>query len=398
MTRTILYIDPFSGVSGDMLLGAFLSLGVPLEAILSSVEKVIPGEVRLDPVPVKRAGLSGVLCRVEPVGGPPCRNLDEMLVLVEGAGLASEVKDPALIALGAIGRAEAQAHGVSEGHIHLHELGGQDTLADIVGVMAAAAWLQPSAIYCGPVNLGRGFVETAHGKMPVPAPATARLVAGMPVFSEGPSQELTTPTGAAILGALVQKFGSMPAMTVASMGTGAGTRENEGFPNLLRIFKGEIQGSRGEERAVMIECGIDDVSPEYLAPVVATLQDAGAKEVHLLPVFTKKSRFGVLIRVLSSVQESENLRQTLLESTGSPGLRFWDVKRDVLARETVRIDTPYGPVSIKRWKSPSGRWVFKPEFDDIRCLAEKEGISPRDMRDLVIARYLSEGGNGQEED
>ena len=398
MTRTILFIDPYSGVSGDMLLGAFISLGVPLETVVSSVEKVIPGEVRFRPVPVKRAGLSGLLCKVEPAGGPSSRNLDDMLELVNGSSLDPEVKGPAEKALRLIGQAEAEAHGITEGHIHLHELGGQDTLADIVGTMAAAAWLRPGRIHCGPVNLGRGFVQTAHGKMPVPAPATARLVKGMPVFSEGPAQELTTPTGAAILGALVDEFGTMPSMTIASMGTGSGTRENEGFPNLLRIFKGEVELSRQEERAVMIECGIDDVSPEYMAPMVNTLQDAGAKEVHVVPVLTKKGRFGVLMRVLGSVEKAGDLRRDVLDATGSAGLRFWNVQRDVLEREIVNFSTPYGTVPIKKWRSPSGQWVFKPEYEDVCRLGEKAGISASKMRDLVVSLYLSECGDGQEED
>lgn len=398
MTRTVLYIDPFSGVSGDMLLGAFLSLGVPLEAVVSAVESVIPGEVRFDPVPVKRGGLAGLLCRVERVGGPPSRNLDEMLELTGASGLPDGVREPALKALGAIGEAEAGGHGISHGPIHLHELGGQDTIADIVGVMAAVAHIGPDRILCGPVNLGSGFVDTAHGRMPVPAPATARLVKGMPVFAEGPGQELTTPTGAAILGVVADGFGKMPAMTVSSIGTGAGTRENQGFPNLLRIFMGDTDSACGVERAVMIECGVDDVSPEYLAPVVSSLQDAGAREVHVLPVFTKKGRLGVLLRVLASTESAGDLRRELLEATGSAGLRFWGVERDVLPRDTVRVDTPHGAVSIKEWRSPSGRRVFKPEFEDVRRLAEKAGISPGEMRDLAVSCYLSEVGDGQEED
>ncbi len=398
MSQTTLFIDPFSGVSGDMLLGAFLSLGVPLETVISSVEKVIPGEVEFESVPVKRAGLSGLLCRVKPVGGPSFRNLDDMLQLVRTSSLDPEIREPAQKALSLIGRAEAEAHGISGGHVHLHELGGQDTLADIVGSMASVAWLRPDRIRCGPVNLGKGFVQTAHGKMPVPAPATALLVKGMPVFSEGPSSELTTPTGAAILGALVKEFGTMTAMKITSMGTGAGTRENEGFPNLLRVFRGESGSFPEEEGAVMIECGIDDVSPEYLAPAVNSLQEAGAREVHLMPVLTKKGRFGVLIRVLASVEKAGDLRREVLEVTGSPGLRFWNVRRDVLEREMESFPTPYGPVLIKKWRSPSGRWVFKPEYEDVCRLGEKAGISPDRMRDLVVSHYLVEREDGQEED
>lgn len=398
MTQTILHIDPFSGVSGDMLLGALLSLGVPLEVIADAVESVIPGEVTFDPVPVKRSGLAGLLCRVNRSGGPERRSLEEMLALVDGSGLAARVREPSLEALRSIGEAEARVHGNADGPVHLHELGGQDTIADIVGVMAAVAHIDPVSISCGPVNLGSGFVDTKHGRMPIPAPATALLVLDMPVFAEGPCVELTTPTGAAIIGVLADSFGTMPKMTIAAVGTGAGTSDNNDFPNLLRLFKGEIGGGCGEEKAVMIECGVDDVSPEYLAPVTEILQAAGAKEVHLIPVFTKKERLGALLRVLVSTETAKELSARILEATGSAGLRFWDVKREVLARETLTVKTPHGPLSFKRWRSPSGRWRVKPEYEDVRRLAAEAGIPEMEMRDIAMVSYALEFGDGQEED
>ncbi len=398
MSETVLHIDPSSGVSGDMLLGAFLSLGVPLESVVSAVEAVIPGEVRFDPVPVRRSGLAGLLCQVEPVGGPSRRTLTDMVDLIEASGLEERVKEPALCALRSIGDAETRGHGHSHGPVHLHELGGQDTLADIVGVMAAVAHIRPARITCGPVNLGRGFVDTNHGRMPVPAPATGLLIRDMVVFSEGPEQELTTPTGAAIVGVLADEYGPMPLMRISATGTGAGTRENEGFPNLLRVFRGQAEAVAGKETAVMIECGIDDMSPEYLAPTVEALQEAGAREVHLIPVLAKKGRPGVLLRVLSSEEKAPDLMREVLEFTVSPGLRFWDVRRDVLPRESVAVITPYGRLSVKRWRSPSGRWKFKPEYEEVRSLAAKAGIPETEMRDLAVASYLSEYGDEQEED
>ena len=168
MTQTTLHIDPFSGVSGDMLLGAFLSLGVPLEVIVDAVESVIPGEVVFEPVTVKRSGLAGLLCGVKPTGGPAKRSLDEMLSLVDGSDLPGKIRESSIQALRSIGEAEARVHGNADGPVHLHELGGQDTIADVVGVMAAVHFLGPERISCGPVNLGSGFVDTSHGKMPIP--------------------------------------------------------------------------------------------------------------------------------------------------------------------------------------------------------------------------------------
>jgi len=394
----ILYIDPFSGVSGDMLLGAFLSLGVPMEVISGAVESVIPGEVELSALQVKRSGLAGVACEVKIIGGPKSRTLEEMRSLVESSGLSDSVIQGALRTLGSLGEAEKKAHGQLDGPVHLHELGGQDTLADIVGALAAVNYLDPGQIRCGNVNLGRGYVQTSHGRMPVPAPATAYLVEGMTVLSEGPDAELTTPTGASILREIVEEFGSMGSMTIHRSGCGAGSRDFKDFPNLLRVFEGGPGPDDQQIGAVIIECGIDDVSPEYLAPATEVLQAAGAREVHIIPAFTKKGRMGVLLRVLAPESEQQALIDAVLETSGSAGLRFWRVGRTVLDREMISVNTSHGQVSFKRWRTPSGQWRFKPEFEDVQRLAEKAGIPAAKMRDLAVAAYLSEVGDGQEED
>jgi len=396
--RTVIYIDPFSGVSGDMLLGAFLALGVPMEVITGAVESVIPGEVEFKAGPVTRSGLAGTYCEVNIVGGPETRTLEEMMELVKGSGLPKPVTRSALRTLESLGDAERRAHGKPDGPVHLHELGGQDTLADIVGTLAAVHHVNPSEVRCGPVNLGRGYVQTSHGKMPVPAPATAYLVEGMPVLSEGPEAELTTPTGAALLREIVDKFEAMGPMTVRFSGSGAGGRDFARFPNLLRLFVGETEEESGEHGAVIIECGIDDASPEYLAPATEVLQASGAREVHVIPAFTKKGRVGVLLRVLAPEAQRQALIEAVLETTGSTGLRFWPVGRTVQEREMITVKTEYGPVSFKRWRTPSGQWRYKPEFEDVQRLAEKAGIPAVKMRDLAIAAYVSEAGNEQEED
>ncbi len=395
---SILYIDPFSGVSGDMFLGAFLSLGVPLEVIVSAVEAVIPGEVELSAIPVTRSGLAGIACDVKVTGGPPGRTLEEMLDLVKTSGLPDPLIERVLRTLEYLGEAERKAHGKGKGPVHLHELGGQDTLTDIVGALAALEYLKPAQVRCGALNLGRGYVQTSHGRMPVPAPATAHLIEGMMVLADGPEVELTTPTGAAILKEIVEEFGPMGSMTVRVSGNGAGTRDFEDFPNLLRLFEGELGPDDKAVRSVIIECGIDDVSPEYLAPATEILQAAGAREVHVIPAFTKKGRMGTLLRVLAPEAGIQSLIDTVLETTGSAGLRYWSVHRAVQEREMVVVSTPYGEVSFKRWRTPSGQWRFKPEFEDVQLLAEKNGIPAAKMRDLVIAAYVSEVGDGQEED
>jgi len=398
MKNSILYIDPFSGVSGDMLLGAFLSLGVSIEVVRDAVEAVIPGEVALSPTPVARSGLAGLLCEVKVIGGPGKRTLGDMMELVRGSGLSDRIIQGAVAVLGALGEAERAAHGKPEGPVHLHELGGQDTLTDIVGALAALEDLKPGTVRCGPVNLGKGYVQTSHGQMPVPAPATAQLLSGMLVTSEGPEAELTTPTGAAILSEIVQEFAPLGPMMAHRTGSGAGTMDFRGFPNLLRMFLGARDLPVEDSRAVVIECGVDDASPEYLAPATGLLQEAGAKEVHIIPALTKKGRMGVLVRVLASESQKEELIDAVFDTTGTAGLRYWPVHRAVLDREMIAVKTPYGTVSFKRWCTPSGQCRFKPEFEDIRKLAEKAGIPPARMRDLAVAAYVLEVGDGQQED
>ncbi len=390
MTQTILYIDPFSGVSGDMLLAALISSGVPLEVIVDAVEKVIPGEVRISAVQVTRSGLAGTKCDVQVIGGPQRRTLDEMRSALHGAGLDDRVTAGSLRILELLGEAESRAHGSSGGDVHLHELGGQDTLADIVGVQTALGWLGPDEVMGGSLNLGRGYVDTSHGKMPVPAPATAYLVEGLPVHSSGPEGELTTPTGAALMRGIVHRFGPLPPMSVQEVGVGAGTADHDGFPNLLRVFRGKTEKAVRGESAVLIECGIDDISPEYLAPAMETIQAAGAREVHIIPVHTKKGRPGFLVRVLAGLEDQYPVAQAVLEATGSSGLRYWEVGRQVQPREMVTVSTPHGRVTFKRWRTPSGYWRFKPEYEEVSRLARQTGIPILKMKELAVAAYLAQ--------
>jgi len=393
----LLYIDPFSGVSGDMFLGALLSLGLPVEILVESVDKVIPGEVRFEVSDVTRGGLAGTRCEVVVTGGPARRTLEEMVSLTGSSHLAEEVKDRCIRILELLGEAEGKAHGTGKA-VHLHELGGQDTLADIVGVAAGMACLAVEKVVSGAVNLGAGFVDTEHGTMPVPAPATAHLVSGMRVFASGPTVELTTPTGAALIKEFASGFGPVPEMSLEGIGTGAGGRENPELPNLLRVFMGRVPRDLPMEHSVMIECGIDDVSPEYLAPLTASLHEAGALEVHMIPAHGKKGRVGLLLRVLAPAEAEKEMTDTVLDLSGTAGLRAWRVSRKVLYRETVEVTSAHGKVRIKRWRSPSGRWRAKPEFDDIRAVSGNSGIPMNELREMIMAQYYLERGNEQTDD
>lgn len=385
----ILYIDPFSGVSGDMLLGALVSLGVPLKDITAAVDRVIPGEVSIEAEEVTRCSLAGTRCRVRLKGGPGRRSLDEMLDLIGGADLPRQVRDASLRVLSRLGEAEARAHGKNSS-VHLHELGGQDTIADVVGTLTAVHSLGVTSVNTGPLNLGGGTVRTEHGTLPVPAPATVFLLKDVPVRSAGPEVELTTPTGAALIAEVTTGFGPLTPMTITAVGTGAGERDNEGLPNLIRLFLGEPQEGTAVDESVMMECGLDDVSPEYLAPLTELLQESGALEVHMIPAHTKKGRVGMLVRVLSSSADQDRLARVLLDHSGSAGLRSWRVRRNILKREMLTVDTPDGKVRVKRWLTPSGVWRVKPEYEDVQEISRRTGIAAGEIRDRVMAVYYRE--------
>jgi uncharacterized protein (TIGR00299 family) protein len=397
----LLHLDPFAGVSGDMFLGALAGAGVPLAVMAEAVERVVSGEAALSARPVTRGGLAGTQVVVD-LRRDRRRTLAEMRAAVEGAGLAPAVAELALAVLLRIGEAEARVHGTGEGEPHLHEMGSADTLVDVVGTAAGVAHLAPSRITSSPVNVGSGMVRIAHGEVPVPAPATAELLRGAPVFARGPAFELATPTGAALLATLLARFSggfsSLPPMTLTAVGLGAGSSEFPGFANLFRVFVGEepalAEAKAGsapggaEEEAVVIEVGLDDVSPEYLAPLAESLHGAGAREVMLIPALGKKGRMGVLLRVLAPVELQESLVAQVLDQTGSPGARFYQVGRVTLPRQTSTVETPFGPVRVKWWLTPGGRRKGKPEFDDCAAAARAAQVSPAEVREAAMAAFL----------
>jgi uncharacterized protein (TIGR00299 family) protein len=421
----ILHLDPFAGVSGDMFLGALMGCGVPLEVLAAAVEAVAPGEAELSAAPVTRGGLAGTRCTVRIIHDRE-RSLPEMKEAVRRAPLDTAVKDLALAVLARLGEAEAKVHGLA-GEAHLHELGSTDTLADVAGTAAGVVHLGIERVTCGPVNVGAGFVKCAHGLLPVPPPATAGMLSGANIFSRGPEFELATPTGAALLSTLVSFFpgggyGPLPPMTVTTIGLGAGTSEFPGFPNLFRVFLGDSpavlsaealakaealpsSGAKEEpafakasagsspdgDEAVILEVGLDDVSPEYLAPLSDALHAKGAREVHLIPAATKKGRMGVLVRVLAPPPAREELVAALLEQTGSPGVRWYPVSRLTLPRETATVETPFGPVRVKAWRTPAGRVRGKPEFEDCAAAARRAGVTAIEVREAAMAAFLASG-------
>jgi uncharacterized protein (TIGR00299 family) protein len=302
--------------------------------------------------------------------------------MIEGSRLAGRAKQNAVKVFETLGAAEAEVHGVPIEKVHFHEVGAVDSVCDIAGACQALEMLGVEAVFASKVNTGSGTVEADHGVMPVPTPATALLLKGVPVYARGPETELTTPTGAAILAALGQGFGALPPMTLERSGFGAGTKEFPMMANVLRVLVGAAGGAKEATLVSVIEANIDDATPELLGHAMDRLLEAGALDVTLEPVYMKKQRPGVRLSVIADPAAQERLAALLFEETTTLGVRFWQAERRVLPRSHAEVETPFGRVRMK--VSPAGS---APEFEDCRRLAAETGKPLKEIYAAAIAAY-----------
>lgn len=370
----ICWLNPFSGLSGDMLLGALVELGAPVEAIRDAVASTGLTGWSFD---VERIDAGGILATRAVVGvddaaagGHGHRHAGELLAMIERAKPA-EAATVAARAVRSIAEVEARLHGADPADVHLHEVGGHDTVVDTVGVAAAVCALGITGVVCAPPVLGSGTVQAAHGLLPVPAPATIALLEGAPAVGAPVPAELVTPTGAALLRALDATFGPMPPMIVGRVGYGAGTRRLEDRPNVLPAVLGSPLGATRPR--VVLETNVDDVTGELLAHLIARLLDAGADDAWATPIVMKKGRPAHTVSVLAAPERAMALEAILLSETGSLGVRRSFVDRSELARDEVVVDVAAHAIRIKR--GPHGA---KPEHDDVAALAATLGIPLRD--------------------
>jgi uncharacterized protein (TIGR00299 family) protein len=339
MREKVLFVDCSSGVSGDMLLGALVDLGVPLAALKRELSKLSVSGFRLARSRGARGGVSGTHLRVETPGDRGYRHWSDFERTLRGSRLAAEVKSRSLGLIRRLFEAEAVVHGETPESVHLHELGSLDTLVDVVGAVAGLELLGVSEVISSPVNVGGGFVETEHGRMTVPAPATALLLQGAPVFSDGDDFERTTPTGALLATGLSNRFGAFPGMIPRRVGYGLGTRDPErGRPNALRLVLGERERG-GPETVLVLEATIDDMTPEQVGYLQEKLLDA-ALDVFLTPVIMKKNRPGVNVTVIARPEARERVSALLFTEGTTLGLRYHEVRRETLERRFVSVATP----------------------------------------------------------
>jgi pyridinium-3,5-bisthiocarboxylic acid mononucleotide nickel chelatase len=382
----IAYLDCTTGISGDKFLAALIGAGAPVAAVREAIA-AIDASVRIDVEPVMRSGVSALSVSVEAGGQPPTRTWTVIRELIEGADLAEPVRRTALAAFTLLADAEAEVHDVSADDVHFHEVGAIDSIADVVGVAAALHALGIDTLVCGPVSVGSGTVQTAHGTLPVPAPATALLVRGVPVEAGPLPGEATTPTGAALVRACATSFGPLPEMTLVAVGHGAGTRDPAGVPNVARVLLGETPApdpaaDLSIEPVTELETTVDHLSAEQLAFCVEEILAAGALDAWQTPALMKKGRAGATLTVLCAPADETRLAALLAELTGTLGIRVRRISRYVVARELRTVETTFGPVRVK--VAGTGSWRrFRPEYEDLAAIARRERV-PVD----VIAREI----------
>lgn len=366
----ICYLDAFSGIAGDMLVGALASAGADKTALCDALASLDLGAA-YEFEPVRRGGLGAVKFHVRAGHAHHHhRHLSHILEIIGKAALPARVRANAAAVFQRLGAAEAQVHQVPIERVHFHEVGAVDSIADIVGACLGFELLGVEEIHCSPLNVGRGTVKTEHGELPVPAPATAALLEGKPVYARGPACELTTPTGAAIAVTLARSFGPLPPLRIAAAGYGAGDREFGENPNVLRVLVGEATGAPESVMVSVLEANIDDSTGETLGFAMEKLLAAGALDVTFSPLQMKKNRPGTLVRVVARPEDQEKLAAVLFAETSTLGLRIAAAERRVQTRSVVEVETPHGKVRVKT----SGEGQFAPEYEDCRRLALETGV------------------------
>ncbi len=378
------YLDAFSGLSGDMLVGALADAGADAGALCEGLASLDTGAAfRFEKT--KRRGIAATKFHVEFEQSKGHRHLPHILEMIGRAALPDRVKRHSEAVFRRLGEAEARVHGIAIEKVHFHEVGAVDSISDIVGACLGFDLLGVDEIRCSPVNVGSGTVETEHGVLPVPAPATTALLEGKPVYSRGPAVELTTPTGAAVATALASGFGAMPAMTLRATGYGAGGLDFAEHANVLRVLIGEASGAAEATTVAVIEANIDDSTPEVLGYAMERLLAAGALDVTFAPLLMKKNRPGTLVTVIARPESREDLIGLLFAETSTLGVRIYDAERRVQAREIVEVETPHGRVRMK----VSREGNFAPEYEDCRRLALERGVPLKQILAEANAAFLS---------
>ena len=391
MSETILYFDCFSGASGDMILGALVEVGVPLDALAGGLGRLPCGPIRLRAESVTRGGIRATKVHVEsPHEAQPHRNLSEIREIIgKAASLPERVKEASIRVFTRLAEVEASVHGVPIEEVHFHEVGALDSIADIVGAACAIERLGAPRVLFSTLRLGGGAVQTAHGTLPVPAPATAQLVSGFQCEMGPADFELLTPTAAAILTTLGEQR-RPPRVRIEKVGYGAGDRDVPSHPNVLRAFLGRVVPEAEADSVWVVEANLDDATPELCGHVLDRLLAAGALDAYVLPIQMKKSRPAFLLCAIVGDEALGRVEETFFRETTTFGLRRHRVERAKLVRDIISVETPYGPVGVKVGRRDGKVITVSPEFEDCRRIAIDNDVPLRDIMSLARRVFLNQ--------
>jgi uncharacterized protein (TIGR00299 family) protein len=391
-----LYFDCFAGASGDMILGALVGVGVEPRALIEALSLLDVSGYEVSFEAVDRSGISAVRARVQTGHEHAHRHLGDILKIIYESRLGDGVKERAAQIFKRLAEAEARIHNVAVERIHFHEVGALDAIIDVVGACVGFELLNVERFACSELHVGSGTIEMSHGRFPIPPPAVAELLKDAPVYSSDIKGELVTPTGAAIISTVCREFGPLPKMKIERTGYGAGTREYQGFPNVLRVMLGDDGASEvsSDERLVVVETNIDDMSPQIYGHVMEAALAQGALDCYFTPVQMKKNRPGVLVSILCRPDEREAMCGLLLTETTTLGVRYYEVLRRALERETVKVLTEYGAINVKVARL-NGRVVKEmPEYDQCRAAAERAKVTLQEVEKAARASFLKQQGEG----
>jgi len=375
----IAYADCFSGVSGDMFLGALLDAGLELDYLLAELGKLDLEDFTLQCIKKQDHAISGLGLTIDSENSGENRTWKDIRLLIENSGLQKRIKDKSLKVFSCLAEAEAKIHDCRPEDVHFHEIGGLDSIIDIVGTVIGLDYLGIERLITSPLPMPRGWIRCDHGMLPLPPPAVCEILQDVPVYGSSINQELVTPTGAALVKSLSSDFGDMPAMKISRTGYGAGSRKLAGdIPNLFRLITGHERTVEESQEIEVIETNMDDWSPESYPHLCEQLFAAGALDVSLIPMHMKKGRPGFLLQVIANPACSWEIKNCIFKETTSIGLRFRREKRMTLPRETGTVNTNWGPVQVKRIETPTG-YALYPEYEDCRRVALENKVPLKDV-------------------
>ena len=386
----IIGYDCFSGISGDMNLGAMIDLGIEKTYLIDELNKLNLKGWELQVGKDQRHGINGTKVTVKQTRHEHIqRNLSDIVKIIDDSTLDNKTKELSRKIFFRIAQAEAAVHGISIDNVHFHEVGAIDSIIDVVGAAICYNALNVDAVHVSTVELGGGFVKCDHGKLPVPAPATAELVKGMPVKKGGVDFEATTPTGAAILATLGTDFSPNMAMKIEKTAYGVGRKEHHDIPNLLRVFLGETLENTGSGHdALHLECNIDDMNPEFFEYITDRLFKAGASDVFLSNIIMKKGRPGILLNVICETDSSDIVKNIIFTESTTLGIRTFPFRKDTLARKFETIQTIYGDMTVKRAYYYGKEVSWKPEYEECKRIAAEKGIPVKEVYNIIMATLL----------